>query len=313
MHVINPTLPALATVALLAAPGLAIDDYVCYWSFDEGTGVVLHDASANAFDGAISGATWAPGISGTALSFDGIDDIVEITDGGGFPDLVGELTEGTISVWFRFDTMPEPNEIYPFFYAGNALPGWDHSEVIIEVGHFTTQSRLYYTTMIGGNIPQCFDSDFDLPVDTWHHFAAVVGPDYNTGYLNGQEMVARDYNFGGPEDHYFFADVPDESVCWIGRGFLSHQTQDQFADAVVDEIRIYDRPLSAQEIQQYYESVLSTPGDLDGDGSVSTSDLLIMLGAWGPCPDPPDPCPADLNGDGLVGTGDLLMLLANWG
>ena len=33
----------------------------------------------------------------------------------------------------------------------------------------------------------------------------------------------------------------------------------------------------------------------------------------GPCPDPPRPCDSDLNGDGAVNVTDLLMLLANWG
>jgi hypothetical protein len=53
-------------------------------------------------------------------------------------------------------------------------------------------------------------------------------------------------------------------------------------------------------------------GDLDGDGRVGISDLLILLAGWGPCPDPPDACPADLDGDGTVGIADLLILLANW-
>ncbi len=56
-----------------------------------------------------------------------------------------------------------------------------------------------------------------------------------------------------------------------------------------------------------------TSCDLNGDGSVGILDLLILLGSWGPCPDPPDACPADLNGDGNVGILDLLILLANWG
>lgn len=56
----------------------------------------------------------------------------------------------------------------------------------------------------------------------------------------------------------------------------------------------------------------SIPGDLDGDGQVGASDLLILLANWGPCP-PKGECPADLNGDGSVGAADLLILLANWG
>jgi len=45
---------------------------------------------------------------------------------------------------------------------------------------------------------------------------------------------------------------------------------------------------------------------------VNVSDLLILLGDWGPCVDP-DACPADLNDDGVVNVSDLLILLSNWG
>ncbi len=55
-----------------------------------------------------------------------------------------------------------------------------------------------------------------------------------------------------------------------------------------------------------------TPGDIDGDGVVGVLDLLILLGAWGPCKSCED-CPADLDGDCNVGVKDLLILLGNWG
>ena len=32
-------------------------------------------------------------------------------------------------------------------------------------------------------------------------------------------------------------------------------------------------------------------GDLDGDGAVGITDLLALLSAWDPCPDPPETCP----------------------
>ena len=53
------------------------------------------------------------------------------------------------------------------------------------------------------------------------------------------------------------------------------------------------------------------PGDIDGDGIVGASDLLILLVSWGPCGDCEN-CPADLNGDCSVGAADLLILLVNW-
>ncbi|MCH2136218.1 MAG: hypothetical protein MK101_06505, partial [Phycisphaerales bacterium] len=47
--------------------------------------------------------------------------------------------------------------------------------------------------------------------------------------------------------------------------------------------------------------------DLDGDGRVGTSDVLLLLAAWGDRGGP-----GDLDGDGVVGLGDLLRLIAAW-
>ena len=52
------------------------------------------------------------------------------------------------------------------------------------------------------------------------------------------------------------------------------------------------------------------PGDVTLDGVVDVSDLLALIGAWGPAV--PGGVPADLDGDGLVGVTDLLIVLANW-
>ncbi|MHC4429084.1 MAG: hypothetical protein ACYS0D_10865 [Planctomycetota bacterium] len=67
------------------------------------------------------------------------------------------------------------------------------------------------------------------------------------------------------------------------------------------------------EIDAFSDVAPAGTPDLDGDGTVSTADLLILLGTWGPCPESPGTCPADLDGDGTVATGDLLILLAAWG
>ncbi len=50
------------------------------------------------------------------------------------------------------------------------------------------------------------------------------------------------------------------------------------------------------------------PGDVDGDGVCNINDLLLVLGAWGPCAG----CPEDLDGSGTVNVVDLLLVLANW-
>ncbi len=51
--------------------------------------------------------------------------------------------------------------------------------------------------------------------------------------------------------------------------------------------------------------------DVDGDGTVTTADLHLLLQDWGDCAEPV--CPADFNGDGVVDVADLLILLMSWG
>ncbi len=50
-------------------------------------------------------------------------------------------------------------------------------------------------------------------------------------------------------------------------------------------------------------------GDITGDGVIDVSDILALIGNWGPCT---GECPADLNGDGVVGVTDILLLLSYW-
>jgi len=51
-------------------------------------------------------------------------------------------------------------------------------------------------------------------------------------------------------------------------------------------------------------------GDLNDDGFVDTTDLAMLLTAFGPCG---SECPADLNGDGFVNGIDMSMLLESFG
>ncbi len=56
-------------------------------------------------------------------------------------------------------------------------------------------------------------------------------------------------------------------------------------------------------------------GDIDADCEVDAHDIIVLLGAWGPCPHPQNcsNCPPDLDGDCDVDAADLIILLGNWG
>jgi hypothetical protein len=58
------------------------DDFVnAYWKFDECEGNIAYDSSEHSYDGTINGPTWTTdSYSGCALSFDGINDYVDLDD-----------------------------------------------------------------------------------------------------------------------------------------------------------------------------------------------------------------------------------------
>ena len=53
-------------------------------------------------------------------------------------------------------------------------------------------------------------------------------------------------------------------------------------------------------------------GDINGTGSVTVTDVLAVLEAWGPC-DPSIHCMADLDGNGEVAVDDVLKVMEQWG
>lgn len=58
-----------------------------------------------------------------------------------------------------------------------------------------------------------------------------------------------------------------------------------------------------------WEGPFECLGDLNGDGVITTSDLLLLLSGFGTSVSGPP----DLNGDTVVGTGDLLIFLGVFG
>ncbi len=85
----------------------------------------------------------------------------------------------------------------------------------------------------------------------------------------------------------------------------------------IDEVAIYDRALSPDEIAAHYAAAdpdkLCTPaciGNFTQDEIVDAADLGILLAVWGDAAAYPQ---ADLNGDGTVNAADLGILLSGWG
>ena len=242
---------SLSTERIAPAPMTLEDGLVVDYPFDEGAGTLLHDETPNHINGVLESGRWAPGVVGPyALRFRGRGR-VDVPPSTGWPTTVGRLPKGSISVWFQYEGIARGATIAPILYLGDDA---GQNSLIIEVGHPAPDERqkLYFTVSVKNEPVQCFDSNAPLKPGQWYHFVAVVGDDFNTGYLNGREMVNRHYNAGGPFSHEFFASVPSPDLFTLAYGAAA--VDDHFTSLMgaLDEVRIYDRPLSASEVRALY-------------------------------------------------------------
>lgn len=240
---------------------------IAHWEFNENNGNILYDSSGNGFHGTVYGdSKWTNGKIDGALEFKSMGEYISITENKTtLFSTLSQLGQGSISVWFRVDYIPASHGIAPIFYYGSLDPCDDFFDaanqgLIIEVGHSPVHSgskRLYFTIWANGcTYPSfCFDSRDSLTEGEWYHFVAVVGPDYNTGFLNGEEMVNRRYNFGNSHYSQFFEDALVDEALWFGRGYWDARSDPshEYFDGAIDDIRIFSKPLSSEEIWSIYK------------------------------------------------------------
>ena len=93
----------------------------------------------------------------------------------------------------------------------------------------------------------------------WHLFTGVVTDNGNKGYHDCNLMTG--YIFGNKYSSLFFADAVKKEIILFGKGYWGngdYQGMDpKFFDGMIDDVRVYNRPLTEQEIEELYD--MTTP------------------------------------------------------
>jgi len=170
---------------------------------------------------------------------------------------------------------------------------------------------------------------------TIHTFSNPTNPDWyeQVGWAGPYKLYYAEVDVGllhiqlpkGAESVHamLVPDLPGAATTALGKLALSHglggaigMEHDWFVSVQIGPDTLENlgapQPWSAYRITATAPKSPCISADLNCDGVVNVSDLLILLGAWGACTEP-DACPADLNDDGVVNVSDLLILLSNWG
>jgi hypothetical protein len=110
---------------------------------------------------------------------------------------------------------------------------------------------------------------FDLNADIsgnagWYHVIAVFDGSGFTSYINGSPAAAMDADL----------DIADNGLDVFIGALPSNPSYDRF-QGLIDEVRIYERELSSQELL-----ALKHPYDLTNDGLVNAQDLPLFAAQW---------------------------------
>jgi outer membrane protein assembly factor BamB len=208
--------------------GTSLDPSVVgLWHLNEGSGNMTYDETANHNDGAISGAVWDSGRFGSALSFDGYDDYVDC----GNDSSLNLRDEVTIEAW-----------VYPRGYNLGRIVSKSYFFNYAYMMHFGYPSERYFKFRIGGSL--LVSSPVEL--NRWYHvvgtFDGAIMRIYVNGNLSNSKLRSNSIPTY-PNTHLFLGSDPNY---W-------QYNYDKF-NGIIDEVVIYKRALTSQEILDYYNS-----------------------------------------------------------
>jgi|GEM_PF-5661640 len=237
---------ALTSIATAADPNL-----VGWWMFDEGSGSTVVDSSGYDRDGRINGATFVPGHGylGYALEFQGGSNRVDVPGYVGIPGTQSRTT----TAWIK---TAEDGDILVMGDAGTG-----------EMWQFVIMDHVLRVEV--GSQNNYIAGETDLCDNAWHHVAAVLDSDgtptageiklYVDGELetvHGTTEVAINTKVGRK-------DIRIGRVYWAFIGFFG----------LLDDVRIYDRALTQEEIEDLALGKLR-PSPRDG-AIVSPGDIQL--------------------------------------
>jgi hypothetical protein len=207
-----------------------------YWSFEDvlwnGT---VYDNSSYGNDGMMVNFAKSKGTNhtvegyyGQAIEFDGIDDYVYLASEA----IIANLAEYSIDLWVKFGAL------------GGEIAVYDESIGAGTVSRIkkNASDHLEFSLLTGGTWYRTNNSD-TVVLDTWYHVVATLSSAGMKLYIDGVEKGANPNT------------VPSDGAIvnsWIGRfGQAGH-----YLNGTVDEVRLYSRALSPEEINASYNNSL---------------------------------------------------------
>src|SRR6185503_5072272 len=217
--------------------------------FDEGTGTATAD-SGGTNNGTVSGATWTIGRFGNALSFDGVNDWVTVPDSSSL-----DITRMTLEAW-----------VYPT--TSNAI--WrtvvfkeQSGDLVYGMYAQTSTNQPSGHAYVGGS-DRVARGGTALPANQWSHLATTYDGSAVRLYVNAT-LVATTTIAGSL--------ATSTGVLRIG----GNNIWPEFFQGRIDEVRVYNKALTAAEIQSDMTRAVAADGLAPTVTGVTPADGTIDL------------------------------------
>lgn len=219
------------------------------YDFDQDEGGIVTDQSGNNHTGTVNGATWtSDGIKGGCYSFDGTN-YIELNNDG-----IVSNTDLTISVWVNYDAFGSEYDIVAS--DGQSYhPNW-------QLGAKATRIKLGVNN--GGW--KALSADESHSTGQWYHFVITRESSTNWTFYSNGFRVTDPTGYDMP--------LPDKSKIRIGYS----EPASAHLDGRIDEVNIYNRALSEDEVKRLFShgggGILHVGGDVTLEGETSIDHLV---------------------------------------
>ncbi|MEM4245232.1 MAG: LamG-like jellyroll fold domain-containing protein, partial [Candidatus Nanoarchaeia archaeon] len=214
------------------------DDLVLMLNFDNNSALgendtYVVDISRYGNNGTVyNGTIWtSEGKYEGGYSFDGENDVIVIADS---PTLSSR--NFTIEAWVKLNELGKDDII-----VGKAAEYWlvyNHTELSCDIEKFGL-------SIFNGTGWKCVSTTNKPSIDTWYYLTAIYNGTDISIYVNS---ILE----GGPVNHQ----NPSDSVYTLDIGSYSANASSYAFNGTIDEVRMYNRSLTSEEIKQHYYSNL---------------------------------------------------------
>ena len=224
---------------------------VAHYSFDEGSGTTAGDSSTTNNDGSLLGSPgWTGGQVGSgALNFGGDFDRVEIAD-----NVATDFGSGDFTVGFWFNSSAAPSggsRLIGDLNGGDGFLFYESGGTL----NFMVDSGVSFVSLAAGGL---LDGN-------WHHVVGTRSGDTFSLYVDGS-LVDSTTSAG-------FGSVSSSETLRIGASSSSHGD----FDGLIDEVRLYDRDLTASGVTELFIDGGGTPSYASSSGQDNTYEWITNV------------------------------------